>query len=111
MRKFPTRNSIGCRFILLGSVLLFYSQLMAQGASSRSSRPASVILERKYKLSETLSYEMKGSNHGWEYQIQANDLVKKDPEGVFYEQIGWSNLRSNAPLRLSPPSLEFRQTL
>jgi hypothetical protein len=70
-----------------------------------------VILQRKYKLGETLSYEMKGSNHGWEYQIQANDLVKKDPEGVFYEEIGWSNLRSNASLTLSPSSLAFRQTL
>lgn len=77
MRKFLTRNSINCRLILAGSILLFYRQLIAQDASSHPSNPASVMLERKYKLGETLSYEMKGSNHGWEYQIQANDLVKK----------------------------------
>ena len=105
------RNSAGCWFILISSILLFCSQLIAQDIPPHPSNPASVMLERRYKLGETLSYEMKGSNHGWEYQIQANDLVKKDPEGVFYEEIGWSNLRSNAPLTFSPSSLGFRQSL
>jgi hypothetical protein len=54
---------------------------------------------------------MTGSNHGWEYHIDANDVVRQDSAGSFYEEIGWSNLRSNAPITLSPASLAFRQTL
>jgi hypothetical protein len=73
--------------------------------------PVGIILNRSYEPGEVLQYKMTGSNRGWEYQIQANDLVKQDKEGVFYEEISWSNLRSNAPMELSPSSLSFRQTL
>ena len=66
---------------------------------------------RKYKAGEVLRYEMTGSNRGWEYTVQAEAVVKQDDTGVFYEQIGWSNLRSNAPMTLSPISLSFRQNL
>jgi hypothetical protein len=68
-------------------------------------------IQRSYHQGETLRYEMKGSNRGWEYQIQADAVVKLDAEKVFYEEIGWSNLRSNAPMTLSPGSLAFRQNL
>jgi hypothetical protein len=78
---------------------------------SNHSVPTADILSRSYKPGEVLQYEMTGSNRGWEYQIQADDHVKQDNEGIFYEEIGWSNLRSNAPMKLSPSSLSFRQTL
>jgi hypothetical protein len=70
-----------------------------------------VALQRSYKPREMLRYEMSGSNHGWNYQINAREVVKQDSAGNFYEEIGWSNLRSNAPMTLSPASLAFRQTL
>jgi hypothetical protein len=78
---------------------------------SSNPAPVAIVLNRSYKPGEVLQYEMTGSNRGWEYQIQANGLVKQDKEGTFYEEIGWSNLRSNAPMKLCPSSLSFRQTL
>jgi hypothetical protein len=70
-----------------------------------------VSLKRNYHQGETLRYEMKASNRGWEYQIQADGIVKTDANGAFFEEIGWSNLRSNAPMTLSLASLAFRQQL
>ena len=67
--------------------------------------------KRVYTPGQVLRYRMKGSNTGWEYTIQATDTVKQDAQGGFYEEIGWSDLHSNAPMVLSPASLAFRQTL
>jgi hypothetical protein len=103
------KSSLGCLLLLANFFLLACCRLMAQATSSPLSN--AVLLERKYRPGEVLSYEMKGSNQGWEYQIQANGLVRKDAEGVSYEEIGWSNLRSNASMTLSPSSLAFRQSL
>lgn len=72
---------------------------------------ASISFERHYRQGDTLRYGMKATNHGWQYQIQANGIVKKNAEGAFYEEIGWANLRSNAPMTLSLTSLGFRQEL
>jgi hypothetical protein len=88
--------------LLISAVFALCGRAAAQGA---------VLPDRDYRAGETFKYEMKGSNHGWEYRIQANDTVKRDDGGLFYEEIGWSNLRSNAPMMLSPASLAFRQTL
>ena len=68
-------------------------------------------LIRAYVPGQILQYEMTGSNDGWEYQLRATDVTKKDDSGAFYEEIAWSDLHSNAPLKLSPASLAFRQTL
>ena len=94
--------------IVSGCLLLFPSaRSHAQGTGTTDR----VALTRNYQAGETLKYEMKGSNSGWEYRIQAGSLVKKDAAGGFYEEIGWSDLQSNAPTTLSPASLAFRQTL
>jgi hypothetical protein len=79
--------------------------------SAKAAQSASSPLKRYYTPGETMRYEMKGSNRGWEYQIQADATVKIDAQKLFFEEIGWSNLRSNAPMTLSPTSLEFRQDL
>jgi len=100
-----------CVLILTNSIFAFYRQLTAQDISSLQTNQTAALLGRRYTPGKALSYEMTGSNHDWEYQIQANTLVKKDADGVFYEEIGWSNLRSNASMTLSPSSLAFRQTL
>ncbi len=83
---------------------------MAHGDLSTPTHPAN-FLARRYKLGDVLHYEMKGSNNGWEYQLLATDTVRQDADGHFYEEIGWSDLRSNASMTLSPASLALRQTV
>jgi hypothetical protein len=68
-------------------------------------------IARRYREGDTLRYQMKGSNRGWTYEVQADAAVKIDAAKFFYEEIGWSNFHSNAPMTLSPASLTFRQNL
>jgi len=98
MRDWLARRSA----VLLGVTFALCGQANAQRAE---------VFDRDYRLDEILRYEMEGNSHGWAYRIHADDRVKKDDAGVFYEEIAWSNLRSNAPMTLSASSLEFRQTL
>lgn len=106
------RSSMKRFMIVLTSLLTtLHVPLSAQVPSNQLAEPRSTPFERRYRQGETLRYKMTGSNHGWQYQIQADGIVKKDAEGLFYEQIGWSNLRSNAPMALSAASLDFRQQL
>jgi len=68
-------------------------------------------LARHYTEGEKLTYHMKGDNDGWTYEVQASGVVKKDAAGHFVEEYAWSDLKSNAPMSLSPASLSFRQAL
>ena len=68
-------------------------------------------LTRHYTEGEKLTYHMKASNDGWNYEVQANGAVKKNATGHFVEEYGWSDFKSDAPMTLSPASLSFRQTL
>jgi len=104
------RPALACSILLMSASINASAWTMTT-QSAQSVPDNSIKLDRRYREGEALRYEMKGSNHGWEYQIHADALVKKDDEGVFYEQISWSDLRSNAPMTLSPSSLDFRQTL
>jgi len=72
--------------------------------------PASPLL-RRYTEGEKLSYHMKGSNDGWNYEVQANGVVKKDAKGNFVEEYAWSDFKSSAPMTMSQASLNFRQTI
>jgi hypothetical protein len=96
--------------VITAGCISLCGRLDAQTVSAATNKNT-VELVRRYSSGETLRYEMTGSNRGWNYQIQANDAIKRDTAGAFYEEIGWSNLRSNAPMTLSPASLAFRQTL
>jgi hypothetical protein len=69
------------------------------------------LLVRRYTEGEKLTYRMKGSNDGWNYEVQANGVVKKDAKGNFVEEYAWSDFKSSAPMTLSPASLNFRQTI
>jgi hypothetical protein len=44
---------------------------------------------------------MTGNNDGWQYTIQATDVVKRDTNGRYYEEIGWSGLTSSAQQALT----------
>jgi len=54
---------------------------------------------------------MKGDNDGWTYEEQAKGIVKKDANGHYVGEYGWSDFKSSAPMSLSASSLSFRQSL
>lgn len=87
-------------------VLCLFCALLARGSAQTASP-----LARHYTDGEKLTYQMKGDNDGWTYEVQANAVVKKNADGHFVEEYAWSNFKSNAPMSLSPESLGFRQTL
>src|SRR5207237_8430414 len=64
---------------------------------SLAQQPAASLLLRRYTEGEKLIYHMKGSNDGWNYEVQANGIVKKDEKGHLVEEYGWSDFKSNAP--------------
>lgn len=94
---------------LVGPLCAFPTTASAQAAASSPAK--AVTLERVYQPGHTLQYEMTGSNHGWKYQIHAKSVAKQDSDGAWFEEIAWSNLRSNAPMTMSPESEAFRQRL
>jgi hypothetical protein len=83
----------------------------AQNSFAQSAAPVASSLARRYTEGEKLAYHMKGDNDGWTYEVRANGVVRKDANGHFVEEYGWSDFKSNAPMSLSPQSLSFRQTL
>ena len=69
-------------------------------------------LLRRYREGEKLNYLMTGVNENWHYQIQADGVVKKDANGTFFEEYGWSHLISDKEkVDLPPASINFRQQL
>ena len=80
---------------------------LASFAASQTPSP----LTRHYTEGEKLTYHMKGSNDGWNYEIQATGIVKKNAAGHFAEEYAWSDFKSDASMTMSPASLNFRQTL
>jgi len=74
------------------------------------------LLSRHYVGGTKLSYLMKATNqdrHGTlRYEIQADGVVKKNADGKFVEEFGWSNLVVDGkPKTLSDGSANFRQSL
>ena len=68
-------------------------------------------LQRRYTEGAVSHYVMTGNNDGWQYTIKATDVVKRDGNGRYYEEIGWSDLTSNAQQALTSASLALRQTV
>src|SRR6202012_3853059 len=66
---------------------------------------------RRYTNGSVSHYLMTGNNDGRQYTIQATDVVKRDSNGRYYEEIGWSSLTSSTQQELTPASLALRQTL
>jgi hypothetical protein len=95
--------------VALALVLAFSIAGEAQTVAAVSANLVS--LDRVYQSGQALEYEMTGSNRGWEYQFHAESVAKKDSEGGWFEEITWSNLRSNAPMKMSADSEAFRQKL
>lgn len=43
---------------------------------------------------------MKGENDGWKYEVQADGVVKKGPDGRDFEEYRWSHLVSHIEIAL-----------
>jgi hypothetical protein len=105
----PQPSKILQRLSLALLSVLYGPQLPAQSGNPSSSTPSP--LARRYAEGEKITYHMKGDNDGWTYEVQANAVVKKNADGHFFEEYAWSAFKSNAPMSLSPASLNFRQKL
>lgn len=110
----------GARWLVAGVVLACITPFAGNvNADDHSSKPAGQqdgskagnAMLRRYVEGERLTYLMKGLNEDWQYQIQGNSLVKKDPTGAFFEEYQWSNLVSNQGKTLSPAGQAFRHEL
>jgi len=90
------------------SVLITISAIVASHGVALSSTP----LLRHYAEGQKLTYHMKGINENWHYETRADGIVKKDSDGSYFEEYGWSRFISNGQaVTLSPASLDFRQRL
>ncbi len=103
--------------ILQRLAILFWLPLLMQFSSAQIASIAKenlttpTPLTRRYTEGERLTYQMKGDNDGWTYEVRVNGVVKKNDSGHYIEEYGWSDFKSNAGMTLSPASLSFRQTL
>lgn len=89
-------------------VLVTISAIIAGLALALSPSP----LFRHYTEGQKLTYHMTGINQNWRYEIQADGIVKRDSDGTYFEEYGWSHFISNGQaVTLSPVSLNFRQLL
>ena len=93
---------------------LVFTAFLVQVASSIHAQQSPTELgipQRRYVDGTVAHYLMTGSNDGWQYNLRATDTVKCDANGRYYEEIGWSDLTSNAQQTLTPASLALRQTV
>src|SRR5579864_2886278 len=69
-------------------------------------------LHRQYRDGEILVYHMKGVNEAWQYEIDAEGVVKRNAAGQFYEEYEWTHMTSGGqPVALAPASADYRQRL
>ena len=104
-------------------IVMTVALVLLSGAPLKSaSPPAGQIpaprspVRRSYREGESIGYTMQGLNKGHlqtrRYQAQATGVVRKDAAGVFFEDLGWSDLSFNgAAFDLSPASTAFRERL
>ena len=99
---------------MLRWLLLIFTVVLAEVVQTSAAQQAATeagTLQRRYASGAVSHYLMTGNNDGWQYTIEATDVVKRDMNGRYYEEIGWSNLTSNAQQALTPASLALRQTV
>jgi len=84
--------------------------LASAGVALRLPANGQKPLLRRYRKGEKLAYHMKAVNEDWHYEIQAEGVVKKDSDGSYLEEYGWSGFISDGQkVTLSPATLNFRQ--
>ncbi len=93
-------------------LLVCLTPVLAQMAPTTTVEQAATgvgTLQRRYVEGAISHYVMTGNNDGWQYTIHATDVVKRDANGRYYEEIHWSNLTSNAQQALTAASLALGQ--
>jgi len=128
-----------CGRIVLLAAIQFGGPLLPMAVADEIASAGAPPWQRHYQEGEKIVYHMKATNRDragtWLYEFEADGIVKKDPEGKFYEEIGWTNLVSckttnkidlfslsnptdwtalvtnKEKLVLSPSSRDFRQQL
>ena len=96
-------------FVTLGLIAITTHIGISSNAQQASTETGT--FQRRYIEGTVSHYLMTGSNDGWHYTIHATDLVKRDSNGRYYEEIQWSDLMTNAHQTLTPASLALRQTV
>jgi hypothetical protein len=70
------------------------------------------VLARHYTDGERLAYQMTGDNDGRRYEVRADGVVKRLPNGRFIEEYAWSHLAIDGKaVSLSQASLDLRQSV
>ena len=104
-------------------IVMTVALVLLPGAPLKSASPSAgqimaprSAVRRSYREGESIGYTMQGLNQGHlqtrRYQAQATGVVRKDVAGVFFEDLGWSDLSLNgAAFGLSPASTAFRERL
>lgn len=84
--------------------------LICAAARVLVAQSSSGVLARRYVEGEKLTYHMTGINENWRYEIKADGIVKKAPDGTYFEEYGWSDMISDGKkFPLPPSSANFRQ--
>jgi hypothetical protein len=88
----------------------------AKGLSGAAPPAAQPLLARNYQEGERVAYTISCINQSrsatTEYEASAAGLVRKDPSGIFIEDLAWTDLHLNdEQVRLSAASQAFREPL
>lgn len=89
------------------------AMLAAQAPAAPPANPVPANpLHRRYQDGETLVYKMTGQNENWHYTVRAEETVKKNDHGAWYEEYRWSDMTSDGkPYSMTPAMADFRQQL
>ncbi|MGA2220463.1 MAG: hypothetical protein ABSH21_01570 [Verrucomicrobiia bacterium] len=88
-----------CGSLVLFAAIQFGCPLPPAVAADQAAQTDSPPWARHYKEGEKIVYHMKATNRGPAgtriYEFEANGVVRKGPEGKFYEEFAWTNLVSD----------------
>lgn len=94
------------------AALLAIFPFSSSGVDAQAPASPRPPLHRAYVEGQTLHYRMTGVNEAWHYSADAKAVVKKDGNGSFYEDFGWSNMVTGGkPETLAPSMAGYSQHL
>lgn len=70
--------------------------IMSTAAFGQDQNPSSLPFNRHYADGQKWTYQMKGVNESWHYQVQADGIVRKDSDGTYFEECRWPILYPTA---------------
>lgn len=92
-------------------VAIIFSLVWSSWINAQAPAVPASLLHRQYRDGEKLVYHMKGTNESWNYEIDAEGVVKMNAPGRFFEEYQWTHMTSGGkPIPLAM-SADFRQRL